>query len=41
MDNENQKGQGGSGMEKKRPGVDFFARANSVGLTNLCNQARF
>ena len=33
--------QGGSGIEKKRPGVDFFAKDNSVGLTNLPNQARF
>ena len=27
--------------QKKRPGVDFFAKDNSVGLTNLPNQARF
>ena len=26
---------------KKRPGVDFFAKANSAGLTNLPNQERF
>lgn len=26
--------QGYSGIEKKRPGVDFFAKASSTGLTN-------
>jgi hypothetical protein len=25
---------------KKRPGVDFFAKANKAGLTNLLNQER-
>jgi len=33
--------QGGSGIEKKRPWVDFFDKASSVGLTNLPNQEHF
>ena len=33
--------QGCSGIKKKRPGVDFFVKANSSGLTNLPNQERF
>ena len=28
----------GAPASKKRPRVDFFDKANSVGLNNLCNQ---
>ena len=31
--------QGGTGILKKRPGVDFFFSSNFSELTNLCNQA--
>ena len=30
--------QGGASIKKKRPGVDFFVKEISAGLTNLHNQ---
>ena len=34
-------GPKGALASKKRPGVNFFAKANSSGLTNLTNQECF
>jgi len=33
--------QGCSSIEKKKPRVNFFAKASSAGLTNLPNQEHF